>query len=51
MDDEGMLTEAGVLVGVGVPVGVKACWGDWKGVGLSSTDGVEVACLLLWPAD
>ncbi len=48
MDDEGMLAEAGVLVGVGVPVGVRACWGDGEGVGLASTEGVEIGCLLLW---
>ncbi len=42
MDDEG------ILGGVGVLVGVIACWGDWKGVGLASTEGVGVGCLLLW---
>ena len=48
MDDEGMLTGAGVSVGVGSMVGVRACWSDGEGVGLASTEGVGVACLLLW---
>ncbi len=43
-----MVAEAGVLVGVGSIVGVKACWGDGTGVGLASTVGVGVDCLLLW---
>jgi hypothetical protein len=45
MDDDGMLAEAGVLIGV------RTCGDDWKGVGLASTDGVEVACPLLCTAD
>lgn len=48
MDDEEMLAGAGVLVGVGSMVGVRACWGDGEGVGLASTEGVGVECLLLW---
>ena len=43
-----MLAVAGVLVGVGSMVGVRACWGEGEGVGLASTEGVEVECLLLW---
>ena len=42
MDVAGMLAVAGVLVGV------IACWDDWDGVGLASTEGVGVACPLLW---
>jgi hypothetical protein len=48
MDDEGMLAGAGVPVGVDVLVGVRFCWGDGIGVGLASTEGVGVECLLLW---
>ena len=48
MDEEGMLAGAGVLVSVGVLVGVRACCGDWEGVGLASTEGVGVAYPLLW---
>ena len=51
MDDEGMLAEAGVLVGAGSMVGVRAHWGDWESVGLASTEGVGVECLLLCTAD
>jgi hypothetical protein len=44
MDDDGMLAGAGVLVGV------RACWDDWEGVGLTSIEGVGggLGCLLLW---
>ena len=45
-----MLDDAGMLAGVGVLVGVIACWGDWEGVGLASPEGVGVACPLLWTA-
>ena len=51
MDEEGMRAGADVLVGVGSMVGVRACWGDWEGVGLASTEGVGVGCLLLWTGD
>jgi hypothetical protein len=44
MDDAGMPAEEGVLFGVSV------CWDDWEGVGLTTTKGVGVACLLLWTA-
>jgi hypothetical protein len=44
MDDAGLLAEVAVLVGV------IACWGDWDGVGLASTEGVGLACLLFWIA-
>jgi hypothetical protein len=43
-----LIGDAGVLVGVGVLVEVIAGWGDWKGVGLASTEGVGVGCVLLW---
>ncbi len=46
-----MLAGAGVLVGVGSMVGVISCWGDGEDVGLASTEGVGVECLLLWTAD
>ena len=36
------MDDAGMLVGVGVLVGVIACWDDWEGVGLASTEGVGV---------
>jgi hypothetical protein len=42
------MDDAGMLAGVGVLVGMIACWGDWEGVGLASTEGVGVGCLLLW---
>ena len=42
------MDDAGMLVGVGVLVGVITCWGDWKGVGLASTEGEGVGCVLLW---
>jgi hypothetical protein len=44
------MDDAGVLAGAGVLVGVIACWGDWKGVGLASAEGVAVGCLLLCAA-
>jgi len=43
-----LIEDAGVLVVVGVLVEVIACWGDWKGVGLASTEGEGVGCVLLW---
>jgi hypothetical protein len=43
-----LLDDAAMLGGVDVLVGVIACWGDWRGVGLASTEGVGVGCLLLW---
>jgi len=45
MDDVGMLAGAGVLIGVIVS------WIDSEGVGLASTEGVGVGCLLLWTGD
>ncbi len=51
MDDEGTLAEAGVLVGTGSMVGVRACWGVGTDVGLAPIEGVGVGCLLLWTAD
>jgi hypothetical protein len=48
MDVAGMLAGAGVLVGGGSMVGVRAFWGDREGVGLASSEGVGVECLLLW---
>jgi hypothetical protein len=50
MDDAGVLVGVSALVGVGVLVGVITCWGDWKGVGLASTEGEGVECVLLWAA-
>ncbi len=44
------MDDAGMLAGEGVLVGVIACCGDWEGVGLASTEGVGVACPLLWTA-
>jgi hypothetical protein len=51
MDNAGMLAGAGVPVGVGVLVGMRACWGEGESVGLASNEGVGVDCLLLWTAD
>ncbi len=48
MDDEGMLAEACVPVGLGSMFGVGACWGDREDGGLASPEEVGVACPLLW---
>jgi hypothetical protein len=43
-----LIDDAGMLAGVAVLVGVIACCGDWEGVGLTPTEGVDVACPLPW---
>jgi hypothetical protein len=42
------MDDAGMLAGLAALVGVITCWGDCEGVGLASTEGVGVACPLLW---